>query len=73
MGHGVKNLVRSWPDSDDVRQWLITPRSDLVLESEISDQSLKESAQIAIFEQSAGPFTTYRRVVSVSDNPPTLT
>ncbi len=73
MGHGVKNLVRSWPDSDDVRQWLITPRSDLVLESEISDQSLKESDQIAVFEQSAGPFTTYRRVVSVSANPPTLT
>lgn len=60
MGRDVKHLVRTWPDTPESRDWLTSPREDIVLET----SSGPTADEIAVFEQETGPFVAYRRTVA---------
>ena len=47
MGRDVKHLVRTWPDTPESRDWLTSPREDIVLET----SSGPTADEIAVFEQ----------------------
>lgn len=50
-------VERHWPDDDDTRTWLLSPRSDLVVEVPVEHGE---------FVQETGPFRHYRRTLSSS-------
>ena len=64
MGRDVKHLVRTWPDTPETRDWLTTPREDIVLETSTGPTA----DEIAVFEQETGPFVAYRRTVAKSSH-----
>lgn len=51
-------VVRHWTGDDDTRQWLFTPRSDVVQEN---------SVEHGEFIQESGPFREYHRSISSAD------
>jgi MFS family permease len=62
-------LIRHWPDTDDERRRLLTPRDDVVLETvAIAEPPGSEAGDAGtVFDQDDGPFVHYRRTVSRSD------
>ena len=62
MGRDVKHLVRTWPDTPESRDWLTSPRGDIVLEA----PGKPTATEIAVFDQDTGPFVEYRRTVAAS-------
>ena len=72
---GGRILTRTWPLDDEHRERLLTTRDDLVRERQLDDDDTSEhldrqadtSGEQLSFVQDHGPFSTYRRDVSVTD------
>lgn len=60
MGHVAGQLERTWNDDPSVVGWLNAPRADLV-----SERRTDTVDGVAVFVQDDGPFTAYRRSVTM--------
>lgn len=65
MGLDVRLLERTWPDEPQVVHWLTSARSDLVAErtGELPDPAEAPPSTRVVFNQDAGPFVSYQRIV----------
>lgn len=62
MKRGVGTVTRHWPDSDEQRERLLTPRSDV-----LTERVAETATELGRYEQEHGPFTCYERSVAVDD------